>query len=887
MRFHLLWKQLACIALLGTYVRLSLVEHNGTGTTVIVGGDVSCVWRFVFGYQTWIRQPLHVCLSLSDEFVSPVYVCGSCLSLSLGSSSSWIVSAEEETAASSSSEDALSPPPANAEHFAFQAEVSRMLDIVVNSLYQHKEVFMRELISNAADALDKYRYLALTDADTYASSSSGGADLPLEVRISFDEAAQTLTIRDTGVGMTHDDLVANLGTVARSGTSKFLEALQDNADNVSQIGQFGVGFYSAFLVADRVRVKSKNPTDPVVHVWESTNGAGDFVVYPLPEDADDFGRGTEITLHLKDDALEYADANRLSELVTRYSEFIVHPIFLQVTETVQVPVEEEEEEGDEQATKTDEDAETSEDDLTVDEEDGEESKEKEPKMKEVTTHTWERLNDNPAIWTREKDSISDGEYQSFYNVLSNDDGTTAASWSHFVAEGNINFKSILYLPESLPPTFQYMEVPKGLVRLYVRKVLIGDDFDLLPRYLSFMRGVVDSDDLPLNVNRETLQESKILTVIQKKLVRKAIELIKNFAKEAEDGSDAAEAEVDADGNVDVDKEDKKNKYLDWYKKFSANLKLGAMEDEPNRAKLMKLLRFQTSKSNGELISLDKYVENMKEWQDEIYVIGGASVEEIEKSPFLEPFMEKDLEIVYLTDVMDEYLVKAVGDHQKKKFKQITSENVKFKDEDEDLVKRREKFYKNQFQPLTKWLRRLYQGSVVRVQVAKRSLGSMPAVVTSSDFGNSANMERIARAQAFQHGVDPKSLMSIKILELNPRHPIVKKLLEEAPSEDADSEADKEIAQSTVDAAWMIHDMAMLNGGYPIADPKAHNQRLTKVLQAQFGLESLKLEPEVDPPVEEDEAPEMDMGAGGINMEDFDMDSIDLDAMMEQMQAQEA
>uniref|UniRef100_A0A7S3L0F8 Histidine kinase/HSP90-like ATPase domain-containing protein n=1 Tax=Amphora coffeiformis TaxID=265554 RepID=A0A7S3L0F8_9STRA len=781
----------------------------------------------------------------------------------LGSS---LVTAEEEAAAAAAS-SIDEPPPSNAEHFAFQAEVSRMLDIVVNSLYQHKEVFMRELISNAADALDKYRYLALTEPEAYGD----GSDTPLEVRISFDEAARTLTLRDTGVGMTHDDLVSNLGTVARSGTGKFLEALKENADAVSQIGQFGVGFYSAFLVADKVRVKSKNPTDPDVHVWESANGAGDFVVYKT-DDAADFARGTEITLHLKEDALEYADAVRLSELVTRYSEFIVHPIFLQITETMQVPVEDEEEAG----KSTDLDDEKSEDDLTVEDE------EKEPKMKEVTTHTWERLNDNPAIWTREKESISDGEYQSFYNVLSGGDGTEAATWSHFFAEGNINFKSILYLPESVPPSIQYMDIPKGLVRLYVRKVLIGDDFNLLPRYLSFMRGVVDSDDLPLNVNRETLQESKILTIIQKKLVRKAIELIKNFSKEAEE-ADSGEAEVDADGNVDVEK---KNKYLEWYKKFSPNLKLGCIEDEPNRAKLIKLLRFQTSKSNGELVSLSKYVENMKDWQDEIYVIGGASTEEIEKSPFLEPFAEKDLEIVYLTDTIDEYLIKAVGDFEKKKFKQVTSENVKFKDEDEDLIKRREKYYKKEFQPLTKWLRRLFQGSIVRVQVAKRSLGSMPAVVTSSDFGNSANMERIARAQAFQHGVDPSSLMSIKILEINPRHPFVKKLLAEAPAEDADASGDKDIAQSTIDAAWMIHDMAMLNGGYPINDPKAHNNRLTKVLQSQFGLDSVTLEAEVDPPVEEDEAPDVDMGMGGINMEDFDMDSIDLDAMMEQMQAQQ-
>ena len=297
--------------------------------------------------------------------------------------SNYVVAQEETT--TTATDDA---PPATAEHFAFQAEVSRMLDIVVNSLYQHKEVFMRELISNAADALDKYRYLSLSEAEAYADNT----DTPLEVRISFDEAAQTLTIRDTGIGMTHDDLVANLGTVARSGTGKFLEALQQKGadEAVSQIGQFGVGFYSSFLVAHKVRVTSKNPTDPKVHVWESANGAGDFVVYPAPIDAQEFGRGTEITLFLKDDALEYADAARLSELVTRYSEFIVHPIFLQITEKVQVPVEEEGE-LDAEAAETP----SAEDDLTVDEE-GDADAPPEPKMKEVTTHTWERLNDNPA-----------------------------------------------------------------------------------------------------------------------------------------------------------------------------------------------------------------------------------------------------------------------------------------------------------------------------------------------------------------------------------------------------------------------------------------------------------------------------------------------------------
>jgi heat shock protein beta len=419
------------------------------------------------------------------------------------------------------------------------------------------------------------------------------------------------------------------------------------------------------------------------------------------------------------------------------------------------------------------------------------------------------------------------------------------------------------------------------MRLYVRKVLIGDSFDIMPKYLGFIRGLVDSEDLPLNVNRETLQETKILQVIKKKVVRKAIDLIAQFARESADAVESAEPEKDEEGNVIKPV----NKYIEWYKKFSPNIKLGMIEDEPNRAKLAKLVRYPTSKSNGELISLAQYVENMKDWQKEIYVLGGTSVEEIEKSPFIETFREKDVEVVYMTDALDEYLVQNVRDFSGKKFVQATSESVKFKDEDENLVKRREKVYKKKFAPLTKWLKKLFGNTVMRVQVAKRNLGSTPAIVSSSEYGNSANMERIMRAQAFQHGMDPSGMMSMRVFEINPRHPIVVKLLEGCPPED-DKEGDEafQVSQETIDAAMMIHDMAMLAGGFPISDFKGHNRRLTKAIQQRMGIESLTLEPEINPPEEEeedDEPPEMNFdGMGGLNMEDFanfDFGDMDLDA----------
>ncbi|KAL7566196.1 hypothetical protein ACA910_011270 [Epithemia clementina (nom. ined.)] len=781
-------------------------------------------------------------------------------------------------------------PPEGAETFAFEAEVNRMLDIVVNSLYQNKDVFLRELISNAADALDKFRYLSLTEPETYKTDDADS----LEINIEYDSVNKTLTIRDTGIGMTKEQLIENLGTVARSGTTKFVEALKEAGNKdaaVDQIGQFGVGFYSSFLVSNRVTVASKHPISPKQYVWESTNGASDFVVFDDPR-GDTMKRGTEITLHLRDDASAYLNPSNLRSLATHYSEFVTHPIRLRTTSTMEVEVEDEEEDAGKDEKKDDvEDLDDEKNEEKTEEDDDLEIKDEESKpkkMKEVTTYSWDTLNNNKAIWTRDKDTITDDEYQGFFHLINDGDNENATSWSHFNAEGNVNFRSILYLPTNKPAAYQMgnIDTIKGAVRLYVRRVLIGDEFELLPRYLSFVKGIVDSDELPLNVNRETLQESKILKVIKKKLTRKAIELVRDFAKKSADEakkSSEDEAEISPDGEVDVDtkKKDevKEDKYLKWYENFSPNIKYGVIEDEPNRGKLMKLLRFQTSKSDGKLISLAEYVENMKDWQDDIYVLGGTSAEEISQSPLLESFREKDVEVIYMTETIDEYMVKHARDYERKKFVDVSAEGVKFKDEDQDLLKRREKAYQNKFKPLTKWLKKLYGSTVLRVQVAKRSLGSIPAVVSSSDFGNSANMERIMRAQAFQ---SDDTRMSFRIFELNPRHPLVVKLLEGCPPEDADEDKPFEPSQETIDSAWILHDMAMLNGGYPISDPIAHNKRLTKVLQKRFELDSLDLEPAIDPPVEEDEPPEPDMDFGGLNMDDFDMgslgDDIDLDSL---------
>jgi heat shock protein 90kDa beta len=396
--------------------------------------------------------------------------------------------------------------------------------------------------------------------------------------------------------------------------------------------------------------------------------------------------------------------------------------------------------------------------------------------------------------------------------------------------------------------------------LYVRKVLISDEFELLPRYLSFMKGVVDSDDLPLNVNRETLQESKIIQVIKKKVVRKALEMLKNFQKE----SDAA-MEKDDDDAAEDEPKPKINKYNEWYRLFSPSIKMGAIDDEPNRGKITKLLRFKSSKSDGELTTLEKYVENMKDWQKQIYFIAGDGMEAVEKSHFLEPFIEKGVEVLYFVDAVDEYLAAHVRSFDGKNFKNIATDNVKLQDEeeDEDLNTRREKFYKEKFKPLTKWLKKLYGMNVMRVSISNR-LVSAPAIVSSAEYGHSANMERLMRAQAYSHGQNEFAMRSMKIFEINPRHPMILKLLEGAPPEDADENF--KVSTEVEDAAWVLHEMALLNGGFPLGDAKSHSQRILRFLQTSLGLESLEIEPHPELPVEEDVPPDMDS-------DDFDMDEL--------------
>merc|ERR1719160_1975058 len=557
------------------------------------------------------------------------------------------------------------------EKHEFQAEVSRLMDIIINSLYTDKQVFLRELISNAADALEKARFHSVQD------ESFLGDVKDMEVKIEHDPDAKTISIIDTGIGMTKADLINNLGTVAKSGTTNFLEAMAEGADT-NLIGQFGVGFYSAFLVADKVSVTSKCNDDPVQHVWESSADAS-FTVVDDPR-GNTLGRGSRVTLHLKEDAHDYLSEDKLKETAKKYSQFIQFPLYVKVKKEVDADTDEDEDD--------DKDDEEEKDDVEAKDDEEKEEEEEEKKPKKKTVFEWEQVNTQKAIWLRAKEDVTEEEYNEFYKSISKD-YLDPLAYTHFNAEGEIEFKSILFLPKKAP--FDMMDnywTKRSEVKLYVRRVLVAEKFEeLLPRYLNFVRGVVDSDDLPLNVSREQLQQNKIMKVISKKLVRKILELMKKLAKEGDgDDEEDEDKEDEEEKEEKEEKKDKKDEETTWqkfWKEFNKNLKMGCYEDDSNRSKISKLLLFTTTKSEGKEINLDKYLDRMQESQESIYYMSGESFDVMSKAPALQIFKKKDIEVLMLTDHLDEPCIQKLADYEGKKFVSIQKADVKLDETEEE------------------------------------------------------------------------------------------------------------------------------------------------------------------------------------------------------------
>jgi molecular chaperone HtpG len=686
------------------------------------------------------------------------------------------------------------------ENYKFDADIKQLMGLIINSFYSNKDVFLRELISNASDALDKIRYKSITEPE------ESGLDVEPEFKIQIipDKNNQTLTIIDTGIGMTKKDMVENLGTIARSGTRNFMEALNTGAD-ISMIGQFGVGFYSAYLAADKVTVVSKNMGD-VQHVWESS--AGGFFTIREDPDGEQLTRGSKLILHLKPECSEYLEEKKLKDLVKRHSEFISFPIELFVEKTTEKEVSDDE--GEEEVKE--EKPEENKDDLEIKEE--KEPKEKKTKKIKEVTHEYERVNKTQPIWMRNHEDITKEDYSNFYKSISND-------WEDYLAvklfhvEGSLEFKSIIFIPKRAPMDVFEQKKKKSNIKLYVKRVFIMDDCDeLIPDYLGFIRGVVDSEDLPLNISREHLQQNKILKTIRRNMVKKCLELIKEVSENAED-------------------------WKKFYEQFSKNLKLGIHEDQTNREKISDFLRYESSKSGDQMISLREYVERMKEGQKEIFFITGENKKAIESSPFIESLKKKDYEVLYMTDPIDEYVIQQLKEFEGKKLRNCSKEGLELDDTEEE--KKLQEEQKTAYEGLCKHIKEVLGDKIEKCVLGFR-LTESPCILVTSEWGWTANMERIMKAQALKDSNMSSYMISKKTMEINPNHPIIVQLKAKVDTNSSD--------RTIKDLIWLMFETSLLTSGFSLDEPTSFSNRINRMIKFALNVEEDEAETEHVPELEE-------------------------------------
>jgi molecular chaperone HtpG len=613
---------------------------------------------------------------------------------------------------------------------AFQAQVSEVLSLVINSLYSHPEVFLRELLSNASDALDKERFLAITSA----SESSD----PLRIRILPDEQAGTLTIDDNGIGMDEQELVKNLGTIAHSGSREFLNQLKEKKD-MSLIGQFGVGFYSAYLVSDRVEVITKKRGTDAAFRWQSDGKSG-FVT----EAAERASRGTAVTLHLKPDQRDFLKPYKLRELVKRYSDYIGYPIELAKSESGA-----------------------------------------------DTAPSFERINQASALWQRKPADVTDEQYEEFYKHLTHDFEAPLAR-KHFRVEGTQEFTGLLFIPKR-PPFDMFSADERHGVRLHVKRVFIMDDCkELLPRWLRFVRGVVDSEDLPLNVSRELLQDSRVVRQIRKQVIKQALDLLDEIAeKRPED-------------------------YKELWKSYGAVLKEGVHFDPEYKERLEKLFRYESSKASG-ITSLGEYVSRMADGQTAIYYILGPSRRTVESSPHLESLKARGFEVLYLTDPVDEWAVRAMTSFDGKPLRSAMDEKLELGKAEGDAEGAEPTPPSESDNVLLQHFQEVLAEHVSQVRVSER-LTDSPSCLVVPDGGLGPHIERLLR---MQQGADMPTQK--RILEINTKHPLIKALAE------LHKQGGK--SETVGESIELIYDQALLAEGSPIDDPARMAKRLTKLLQS--------------------------------------------------------